>query len=73
MNKDKHHFQRKLGQRIAFLRREAGMSQMQLAYKCGKDKQSIGRLETGNVNPTAFYLLQVAEALDMPLRDLLDF
>ena len=60
-----------LGNRIREIRKERGMSQKQLAYKIGKDKQSIQRLESGNVNPSYIYLLQVCTGLEIELKDVL--
>ena len=47
-----------------------GMSQVELAHAIGKDQQSIQRLEMGNVNPTIYYLMQVAEGLDVEINDI---
>ena len=46
-------------------------TQAQLAEKCDKDKQSINRVEIGNINPSVFYLQQIAEALGVGLNELL--
>ena len=73
MEKSKQIFLRKLGERIAKLREARGLNQSQLAIECDKDRQSINRLEKGNVNPSAYYLLQISKALDVPLNDLLNF
>ncbi len=62
-----------LGKHIAALREKAGLSQNELALKCDKDRQSLNRLEKGRINPTAYYLKQIAEQLEVPVRDLLDF
>lgn len=66
-------FLQKLGRHIAQTREKAGLSQTELALRCDKDRQSINRLEKGRINPTAFYLLQLATELNVPVKDLLDF
>lgn len=66
-------FLKKLGKNIAGLREKAGLSQTDLALRCDKDKQSLNRLEKGRINPSAFYLLEIATELDIPLWKLLDF
>ncbi|MBI3509332.1 MAG: helix-turn-helix transcriptional regulator [Bacteroidetes bacterium] len=71
MNKER--FLKKLGNRIVELREMKGFSQTQLAHACGKDPQSIERVENGKINPSAYYLLEIAKALDIPLKDILDF
>jgi putative transcriptional regulator len=52
-----------LGARIREVRKQKGISQKDLAHSIGKDQQSIQRLEAGNINPTYFYLCEIAEGL----------
>jgi len=61
-----------LGQRIKKIRKEKGLSQSEVANKCGKERQSYQRVETGNINPTIWYLQHIATALDMDMKMLLD-
>ena len=63
----------RIGQRIIELRTEKGWSQSDLARACGKDRQAIEKLENGKVNPTLYSQYEVAKALDVSLKDLLDF
>ena len=72
MDKAKNIFLKKLGGRIAYLREKNGLNQTQLANECDKDRQSINRLEKGNVNPSAYFLYQISQALKIPVKDLLD-
>ena len=58
----------KLGKRIREVRTEKGLTQLQLAHAIGKDQQSVQRLETGNVNPTIFYLLEIVKGLGVTLE-----
>lgn len=69
----KEAFLKKLGENIAKLRESAGLSQTELALRCDKDRQSLNRLEKGRINPSAFYLLEIATELNIPVKDLLDF
>lgn len=73
MDKSKEIFLKNLGQRITRLRESKGISQTELALQCDKDRQSINRLEKGNVNPSIFYLKQIADALEIPTMELLNF
>lgn len=74
MNKlSQEDFKRKLGDRILFFRTKAGLTQEELAYKIGKDKQFINRYEIQGANPTAFTLVVLCKALDISLNELLDF
>ena len=69
----KETFKKKLGKHITEMRERAGLSQEDLAFKCDKDKQNLNRLEKGRINPSAFYLAEIAAGLGMPLKDLFDF
>ena len=60
-----------LGLRIKQLRKEKGMTQMDLAAKMGKDDRAIGRLENGRTNPTFKTLLEVATGLEMSVEELM--
>ncbi|MBA4240060.1 MAG: XRE family transcriptional regulator [Sphingobacteriaceae bacterium] len=63
----------KLGKRIVELRLKKGWSQRDLAYECGKEPQSIERVENGKSNPTAFYLKELADALGVTVADFFNF
>jgi len=71
MTKDE--FLKKLGNNVVRIREQAGLNQTELAMRCNKDRQSINRLEKGNINPSAYYLFELAEELKIPLSDLLKF
>ncbi|WP_027387979.1 helix-turn-helix domain-containing protein [Chryseobacterium gregarium] len=61
-----------LGKRIIMLRGQKGWSQSDLARACNKDRQAIEKLENGKVNPTLYTLLELANALEVSLSELLD-
>ena len=60
-----------LGAKIRTIRKEKGITQVQLAHSIGKDQQSIQRLEAGNINPSYIYLQEIAEGLNIPLLEML--
>lgn len=62
-----------LGARIVELRTKKGWSQRDLAYECGKEPQSIERIENGKSNPTAYYLKELADALNVQVKDFFNF
>lgn len=70
MAKDIELFKKNLGKRIAYFRIEKGLTQAQLAALINKDFQSLSRMENGRVNPSAYILLQLVEALDISMNDL---
>ncbi|AUP81512.1 helix-turn-helix domain-containing protein [Flavivirga eckloniae] len=71
MNKEQ--LKKKVGQRIVELRSQKGWSQSDLARACDKDRQALEKLENGKVNPTIYSLLEIAKALEVPLKKLVDF
>jgi transcriptional regulator with XRE-family HTH domain len=64
-------FLRELGQRIADLRKDAGLTQTQLADKVGVSQQIIASYENGKRNFPVGRLLEVAEALNISASELL--
>ena len=53
-----------LGKKIAFLRREKGMTQEELVDKCNINVRTIQRIESGDVTPRPLTLRLILEALD---------
>ncbi|MBQ6197323.1 MAG: helix-turn-helix domain-containing protein [Lachnospiraceae bacterium] len=53
----------KLGEKIMYSRKRAGMSQIDLADALGVSRQSVSRWETGETNPEIGKLPQLAEVL----------
>lgn len=70
---EKEVFTKRLGQNIAKVRTEMKMTQEKLAKASKKQKQSISRLELGQMNPSAYYLHEIAKALKVPITKLIDF
>jgi transcriptional regulator with XRE-family HTH domain len=62
---------KRVGQRIAELRRLAGLSQAQLADKVGTATETISRLETGAAMPSLARLGSIAQVLGVELYELL--
>jgi transcriptional regulator with XRE-family HTH domain len=68
----KEQLQKKIGERIIKLRAQKGWNQSDLARACNKDRQAIEKLENGRVNPTLYTLMEISEALQIPLSELVD-
>ncbi|MGJ1347386.1 helix-turn-helix transcriptional regulator [Sphingobacterium siyangense] len=66
---DKSVVLQRLGNRIRYIRKYKGITQEQLAYSINKDQQSIQRLEKGNINPSYYYLLEIAEGLGVTVQE----
>ena len=45
-----------------------GLTQAELAERCGIDQGDVSRIERGSVNPTARTLQRLADALDAKLQ-----
>lgn len=73
MEKEKSILLKKLGKRVRKMRKERGLSQTELANNINKDQPSIQRLEAGNINPSFYYLHQVAQGLNISFKELVDF
>ncbi|MFD5709461.1 helix-turn-helix domain-containing protein [Streptomyces pharetrae] len=65
-----HTRRRAIGDRIRTLRRYAGLSQLQLGERIGRDHKTIHRWEAASTEPTLTDLLLLADALGVPLADL---
>ena len=53
---------------VIALRERHGLTQAQLAARCGIDQGDISRIERGSTSPTARTLQRVADALDADVR-----
>jgi putative transcriptional regulator len=60
-----------LGLRVRNLREGRGLTLEKLGERINKERQSINRLEKGNINPTYLYLLEICKGLEIDIRDLL--
>ena len=60
-----------VGQKVERQRREAKLSQTQLAHRCGFARGSIANIESGRQRPTLHTLWSLADALSVDMRSLL--
>ena len=60
------------GHRIRVLRKRAGLSQEQLALKCGLDRTYIGGVERGERNISIVNIEKIANAMDLTPKDLFE-
>ena len=64
---------RKIYNRIALFRAEAGMTRKALADKVGVNPQTIGFLERGDYKPSLELAMRVAEVFGVPVELLFSF
>ena len=70
---EKEIYLKQLGERIRNVRLKKKLTQFDLASSINKDRQSLQRVESGNVNPTAYYLYVLAEGLGVTVEYLTRF
>ncbi|WP_297337349.1 helix-turn-helix transcriptional regulator [Algoriphagus sp.] len=66
-------FKINLGLKIKALRERRKLTQEQLGDLIEKDYQAISRLERGLVNPSAYLVFQIANALEVKIEELFLF
>ena len=62
-----------LGKKIRSTRKKLGLSQESLAYEAGLDRAYVGKIERGEKNITVVKLLQISDALEIPMHRLIEF
>ena len=61
-----------LGEKIRKVRLSKNLTQAELANQIGKDQQSIQRLESGKVNPSFLYLLEISKGLEISITEIVE-
>jgi transcriptional regulator with XRE-family HTH domain len=59
-----------VGRNMQRIRKEANLSQEELAFECGLHRTYISGVERGIRNPTVLILDKIAKALRIPITDL---
>ncbi len=62
----------RVGLNILYYRREKGYTQQQLAEKISYSKNHIQQIETAKATPSVIALLDIAEALEIPVSKLFE-
>lgn len=72
---EKSELLKNVGKKIQEIRVSKGLTQVDLVGKIqGEiDTTNISRIESGRTNPTIFTLYRIATALEIELKDLMDF
>lgn len=65
-----HERRLRFGDVVRERRAELGLSQEALAERCGVDRKSISRVETGTFSPSLDRVWRLADGLDLPISDL---
>jgi len=62
-----------LKENVRLIRKQKGLSQIQLALLCDLDRTYISQIENGSANPSLDSLRRLANALDVNLYELLNY
>jgi transcriptional regulator with XRE-family HTH domain len=65
-------FLKELGERIIKIRKEKGITQVELGDRCDIEKPNMRRIEAGGTNPTILTLKKICQGLNIDLNELLD-
>lgn len=63
----------KLGYKIKYERVKKKISQLDLSLLTGLTTRTISRIECGTIDPKYSTLVKIAKALDLEIKDLLNF
>ena len=63
----------KLGSKIKYERVKKKISQLDLSLRTGLTTRTISRIECGTIDPKYSTLVKIAKALDLEIKELLDF
>ena len=70
---DENDFYELLGKRIKFLRENARLTQGKLAEKAGISLDYLGKIEVSINKPEIKTILKLANALELPIKELFEF
>lgn len=73
MTFEEKEFLLKLGERITSLRKEKGISQLDLCSLINMEQPNLSAIENGRQNPTSLMLLKISKALDIKIEDFFIF
>ena len=71
--KNFEHINKKIGAKIAYMRKKKSYSQEKFAEKVNISTIYLGEIERGDANPTLDKLKAIANALDVELCELFNF
>lgn len=72
MNIDYSMINKKIGLKLKIERIKRNISQEELAFQAGVNKNTIWKIETGKVSPTIETLIKIANALEIDFTTLTD-
>jgi transcriptional regulator with XRE-family HTH domain len=67
--KDDKELLKELGKRISEIRKEKGLTQMELGFRCDIEKPNMNRIEKGGTNPTFLTLNKICRELEISFEE----
>jgi transcriptional regulator with XRE-family HTH domain len=64
-------YSKKLGENLKKIRTRKGVTQIEIAKKLAVNRSFISNIENGKTNPTLLTITNLANALDVPVNELL--
>jgi len=71
LTSEEQEYIKKLGKKIALIRKEQGLTQKDLGFAINVEESAIGRIEGGGTNPTLKTILRIAKALNTSASELI--
>lgn len=72
MTVSEEQFLKKIGAKIAKLRKEKGFSQLDICAEIKMEKSNLSSIENGRQNVTSLYLFKIANAIGVEVKDFFD-
>lgn len=72
LSKEDDEFLKQLGSRITQVRKEKGLTQVELSLRCDIENPNLNRIEKGNTNPTILTLKKICKELEIKLEELIN-
>lgn len=73
VNKQRHIHIITLGEKVKKLRKQKGLTQLQLSIDSGVPLSQINAIEGGRINTTVLTLVKISSTLNVNLKELFDF
>ena len=64
-------YSKRLGENLKKIRTKKSITQIEIAKKLGVDRSFVSNIENGKTNPTLSTITNLANALDVPVNELL--
>lgn len=67
-----NHYYKRIGEKIAYLRKKRNLSQYQLADRACVNRSHLALIEKGKTNPTIKFLGKISRAMGVKVKELFE-